>query len=132
MTDERKAEARTTIHGAGAGTVRPEEIEKRARELAEIDGRTAEDVNDDDRARAKEELLRLQSEKEPLEELEGRADLNRNPADPAAYHGEEAPHRQTGDEESYSEEAAEEGVSEAGHEQMLEAERDRESENTEL
>ncbi|ACB73337.1 hypothetical protein [Opitutus terrae] len=51
---------RILLHGKGTGGISRADIERRARELADIDGRSGADITDDDLARAKADLLGLQ------------------------------------------------------------------------
>ena len=104
----------------GIGTVTPQMIEKRAREIARTDGRTQ--ANDLDRSRAREELTgaALDSERAPTREESGR-----NWQMPLVSTGEKAPTVRPEDDENIPEKLIREGVEEADHDQRVSSERDR-------
>ena len=96
----------------GIGTVAPQMIEKRAREIARSDGRVQ--PNDLDRAHAREELTSVasDSEKPPTRE-----DPGRDWGMPIVSSGEKAPTVRPEDEENIPEKLIQEGVDEADHDQ---------------
>ena len=96
----------------GVGTVTPQMIEERAREIARGDGRTQ--PNDLDRARAGEELTGVtsDSEKPPTREEPGR-----DWGMPLVSSGEKAPTVRPEDEENIPEKLIQEGIEEADHDQ---------------
>src|SRR5262249_37556579 len=98
----------------GLGTVTPQMIEERAREIARSDGRAR--PNDLDRTRAREELTGATSysEKRPTREEPGR-DWQMS----LVSTGEKAPTVRPEDEENISEKLVREGVEEADHDQRL-------------
>ena len=113
-----------TVHGGGLGAPTPEQVEKRAREIALIDERDPNDYTDADWDQARRELLgevippppeederaaRMQEEWEVTPDNLGRR-VNRG--------GTQA------DEESVGEQLVTDGVEEANHDQMLEARRE--------
>lgn len=104
----------------GIGTVTPQMIEKRAREIARTDGRTQ--ANDLDRSRAREELTGAASDSEraPTREEPGR-DWQM----PLVSTGEKAPIVRPEDDENIPEKLIQEGVEEADHDQRLSSERER-------
>ena len=114
---------RLFVHGQGTGGVGRADIERRARELAAIDGRSGAEITDDDLARARAELLGLQLPATTAEDNEADAGLNRDPSDPPSVSGHETPLREGSDPEKALERLALEGVEEAQHEQMLAARR---------
>jgi hypothetical protein len=106
----------------GIGTVTPQMVEQRAREIAQSDGRA--EVNDLDRTRAREELIGpvSSSDRPPTREEPGR-DWQM----PLVSTGEKAPTVRPEDEQNIPEELIEEGVEEADHDQRLSSGETRES-----
>jgi len=104
----------------GLGTVTPQMIEERAREIARSDGRAQ--PNELDRTRAREELTGTTSasEKPPTREEPGR-DWQM----PLVSTGEKAPTVRPEDDENIPEKLVQEGVEEADHDQRLSSERNR-------
>ena len=113
-----------TVHGGGFGAPTPEQVEKRAREIAMIDEREPNEYTDADWDQARRELLgevtppppeeseqaaRRQEEWEVTPDDRGHR-VNRPGADD--------------DEESVGEQLVTDGVEEAIHDQMLEARRE--------
>ncbi|PYK27732.1 MAG: hypothetical protein DME52_03175 [Verrucomicrobia bacterium] len=96
----------------GIGTVTPQMIEERAREIARGDGRAQS--NDLDRARAREELTGAtpDSEKPPTREEPGR-----DWGMPLVSSGEKAPTVRPEDDENIPDKLIQEGVDEADHDQ---------------
>jgi hypothetical protein len=105
----------------GLGTVMPQMIEERAREIARSDGRCK--ANDLDRTNAREELTGAApgSEKSPTTEEPGR-DWQM----PFVSTGEKAPTVHPEDDENIPEKLIREGVEEADQDQRLSAGRTRE------
>jgi hypothetical protein len=98
----------------GLGTVTPQMIEERAREIARTDGRSH--PNDLDRTSAREELIGATagSQKRPTREEPGR-DWQM----PLVSTGEKAPKVRPEDDENIPEKLVREGVEEADHDQRL-------------
>jgi hypothetical protein len=96
----------------GVGTVTPQMIEERAREIARGDGRAQ--PNDLDRTRAREELTGLTSgsDKPPRREEPGR-DWEM----PLVSSGEKVPTVRPEDDENIPEKLIKEGIEEADHDQ---------------
>jgi hypothetical protein len=128
----RKATNRISEGFKGVGTISPEMVRQRARELAEIDGRPADEFTENDWLEAKRELLH------PHREI-----ISEDPADEAVENlkqwdmapGTTGTHKEAdlGEEASSTEQLVEEGVNEAEHEQFVEArklEREKESEGS--
>lgn len=111
-------------HAAGMGEADEDMVEQRARELAEIDGLTAGDVNEGHRAQARQELLGEDDPTMPNDDEGAMADLIERddvlgesggataPATNAAVHSDE----QTIGEALYTE-----GINEAEHDRMVES-----------
>jgi hypothetical protein len=108
----------------GIGTVTPQMVEQRARELAQSDGRAQ--ANDLDQTQAREELTgpMSTSERPPTREEPGR-DWEM----PLVSTGEKAPTVRPEDEQNVLEEVVEEGLEEADHDQRLSSGQTRESES---
>jgi hypothetical protein len=105
----------------GLGTVTPEMIEERAREIARSDGRSQ--ANDLDRSRAREDLTGPTSDSEKLPTTE---EPGRDWQMPLVSTGEKAPTVRPEDDENIVEKLFQEGIEEADHDQRLSSERNRE------
>ena len=116
--DETHSKGKITRGTKGIGTVTPQMIHERAREIARTDGRAK--PNDLDRVRAREELTgsTTGSEKLPTKEEPGR-DWEM----PLVSTGEKAPTVRPDDDENIPEKLVQEGVEEADHDQRLSSER---------
>ena len=114
MMDETHSRGKIVRGTEGLGTVTPQMIEERAREIAFSDGRTQQ--NDLDRTRAREDLTGTtsDSEKPPTREEPGR-DWQM----PLVSTGEKAPTVRPEDDENIPEKLVQEGVEEADHDQRL-------------
>ena len=103
------------VRGAeGLGTVTPQMIEERSREIARSDGRAQ--PNDLDRIRAREDLTGItpDSEKPPMREEPGR-DWQM----PLVSTGEKVPTVRPEDDENIPEKLIQEGIEEADHDQRV-------------
>lgn len=122
-----KNEARTgriADHSHGLGTVTEEMVQRRAREIAETNGRLPHEFNALDVDQARSELLGRQIETSEMPE--DFREWDELPAQP----GRRAITRNADDEQTVAEELVEEGVQEAEHEQLVEG--NRASRRTEL
>lgn len=126
---DRPSDARIEWHGEESGTMTSDMIEERAREIARIEGRTAKQVTENDRDRAR---LELRDDALILSSDDAHSDLvaTRNPADPTVELGHQVESFVTDDEQTLSEKEVLEGIREAEHERML-ASRDEEEEESE-
>lgn len=107
-------------HGKAVGVSSPQDLERRARELARIDGR--DEPSADDRERARLELLNENLPPTVSQDADASMQsLSRDPSDPATDRGRQAPEYMDVDEEEAVERLALEGVEEAQHEQMVQA-----------
>ncbi len=97
----------------------PEDLERRAIELALIGNRTT--VNDSDRAQARAELQDRELPDAINEDAESMQSMSRDPSDPLADRGRQVPAHGDEDQKTVLEKMTLEGVEEAQHEQMLEA-----------
>jgi hypothetical protein len=104
----------------GLGTVTPQMVEQRAREIARSDGRSQS--NELDWTRAREELTGPTSDSE---ELPTREEPGRDWQMPLVSTGEKAPTVRPEDDENIPEKLIQEGIEEADHNQRLSSERDR-------
>ncbi|HWA87644.1 MAG TPA: hypothetical protein VG710_15550 [Opitutus sp.] len=112
---------RVLRHGHGAGTISKADIERRARELAAIDGRSGAKITNDDLARARAELAGRNLPATTSEDVEGTVGISRDPSEPPSDSGHAEPQREGNDPEKSIERLALEGVEEAQHDQMLAA-----------
>lgn len=95
------------------------DIEKRAREVARIEGHRA--VSNDDRRQAEQELNGEDIPAVSDEDAEGLSSLSRDPSEPASNPGHQIPDREGEDEQQATERLVAEGVNEAEHDQMVAA-----------
>jgi hypothetical protein len=107
------------IHGEGFGVASPDEIERRARELALIDGRTA--ATDTDRREARDEFQNRELPESTTEDAPPAPGATRDPSEPLSDSGRQNPDRSEPDEDTALEKLTLEGVEEAQHEQMVES-----------
>jgi len=117
----KKNQHKFLLHGQGAGELTDDMVEARAREIAVIRGRTAEQVSEEDRAEAWAEL---QGELLPAptdSDGESAGALTRDPSEPVSVPGRHIPNMEPEDDSSAIEQLATEGVEEAQHDQMLAA-----------
>ena len=110
-----------SLHGSGMGVPSPEDIEKRARELAMIDERDPEKFTEADWSQARKELLGVEHPTPP-EETKQSAELSDDWYVAAPSRGHRVPRPGTEEEEeTVGEHLVNGGVEEATHDQMLEA-----------
>src|SRR5437667_4128484 len=113
-----------SVHGNGVGAPSPEEVEKRAREIAMIDERNPDEFTDADWVQARRELLGVPAVDAPEEPGDG-LDV---PEEEREIVPESPAHRasRTGfnEDESLGETLVSGGLEEAAHDQMLEARRE--------
>jgi hypothetical protein len=110
-------------HGNGIGAPSPEEVERRAREIAMIDERNPDEFTEADWAQARHELMGEENNVPP-EETPDNADMTEEWNVIASSKGHRIPRPGTEEEESVGEHLVIEGVEEATHDQMLEARRE--------
>ena len=114
---------RITQHGAGLGTVTPEMVQRRAREIALSDGRAGNEVTSADWEQARRELLGAAnppSAESDIEEAESTTGWD--PAPPTI--GRRAETQEVDDEETMAEQLMQEGIEEADHDERVEAGRE--------
>lgn len=112
------------MHGNGLGAPSPEDIEKRAREIAMIDERDPKEFTDSDWNQALKELLGAEHPTPP-EETKQSAALSDDWYVAASSRGKRSPRPGVDEEEeSVGEHLVTGGVEDATHDQMLEARRE--------
>jgi hypothetical protein len=116
----RESSGKISAHGNGVGAPSPEEVEKRAREIAMIDERDPDEFTDADWTQARKELMGVEHATPP-EETEQNAKLTEEWNVVPGSVGHRAPRPGDEEEETVGEELVTEGLEEAAHDQMLEA-----------
>jgi hypothetical protein len=111
--------AKISSHSRGLGTATPEMLEKRARELAVINGRNSDEFNEADLLQARQELIRTQQVVKDLDEPEATATTGAEKVQSTSGHQSES--RPARDEQLVAEELVQEGLDEAQHDRMYEA-----------
>jgi hypothetical protein len=112
------------VHGNGVGVPGPEEIEKRAREIALINERDPDEYSDADWDQAQRELSGVATNAPP-EETKASETLEEEWEVTPNDHGHRVPRAGVdGDDETLGEQLVAGGVDEATHDQMLEARRE--------
>jgi len=111
------------VHGNGLGAPSPEEVERRAREIAMIDERNHNEFTDADWKQARRELMGEENNTPP-EETSDNADLTEEWTVVASSKGHRMPRPGTDEEETVGEHLVSDGLEEAAHDQMLEARRE--------
>ena len=109
-----------SLHGNGMGVPSPEDIERRAREIATIDERDPDEFTEADWKRARRELMGEENNTPP-EETPDNADLTEEWSVIASSRGHRIPRPGTEEEETIGEQCVVDGLQEAAHDQMLEA-----------
>jgi hypothetical protein len=112
-----------SVHGNGVGAPSPEEVERRAREIAMIEERNPDEFTDADWAQARRELLGAVLPVPP-EETKQNADLVEEWEVVANNTGHRVPRAGLEEEETLGEQLVTDGLEEAAHDQMLEARRE--------
>ncbi|HEX4638599.1 MAG TPA: hypothetical protein VH170_03855 [Chthoniobacterales bacterium] len=121
MKDKKPSDGKIEVHGNGMGVASPEDIERRAREIALIDEREPDKFTDADWNQARRELLG-ELETEPPEEDEKTVQLEAEWEVTPDNRGHRVPRPGVEeDEESVGEHLVSDGREEAAHDQMLEA-----------
>ena len=127
LSDQSPEPSGKIIDGAdGVGEIDKDMVEERARELAEIDGLTAEDVNEGHRLQARKELRGADDPFTPNDDAGGVGDLIERDDVPGESGSSTAPATNSasfGDEESVGEALYAEGIEEATHDRMVESRR---------
>jgi hypothetical protein len=123
MKPDRSEEGRLSNRGEGLGTATEDMVQRRAREIAVINGREENNVLDGDVEQARRELQgreRLHSDANAAESV---PESQRWAPVPESV-GRKAPTVPAPDEQTVAEKLVEEGVADAEHDQMIKATRD--------
>jgi hypothetical protein len=107
-------------HSRGLGTVTPELVAQRAREIALINGRPSEKANESDFAQAKRELMGVETPDSASTETTAIAATKAWDPVPGSM-GRQIDNQNTDDEQAVAQKLVEEGIVEAEHERMVEA-----------
>jgi len=118
MNDNSHPAGKISVHGNGFGAPSPDEVEKRAREIALIAERDPDEFTDADWDQARRELRGAQASSAP-EETESNAEVVEEWNVVAASKGHHTPRIE--DDENLGEQLVEDGLEEAAHDQMVEA-----------
>jgi len=116
---------KTVVHGRPVGEITQDDIEQRASEIAEIEGRGT--VEADNRQQATDEMEGRSLPDATTEDDQSVGSLSRDPSDPPAFYGKAAPNFSEPNEQEELEHLVLDGVEEAQHDQMLEARKRRET-----
>ena len=124
MKEDKPISGKISVHGNGVGVPGPEDIERRAREIAMIDERDPDEFTDADWSKAREELMGVENN-EPPEEDDKTIKLEKEWEITPDDRGRRVPRPGTEeDEESVGEQLVTGGKDEAARDQMLEARRE--------
>jgi len=118
MNDHSHPAGKISLHGDGLGAPSPDEVEKRAREIALIAERDPDEFTDADWDQARRELLGAHVSNAP-EETDENAEVVEEWNVVAASGGHRAPRVE--DDENLGEQLVSDGIEEAAHDQMVEA-----------
>ena len=111
------------LHGNGTGDLSGDDVERRARENAIIDGRDASAVTEADRAQARAELRGVDLPDTTGDDVEGIGGLIRDRSEPPSLTGRQTTNWEGPDSQKAVERLVSEGAEEAQHDQMLAARR---------
>src|SRR5438045_7160660 len=124
MKENRPSSGKIELHGNGMGVASPEDIERRAREIALIDERNPEEFTDADWSQAREELRGVENN-DPPEENDNTIKLEKEWEITPDNRGRRVPRPGVEeDEETVGEHLVTDGREEAARDQMLEARRE--------
>src|SRR5579864_6978336 len=124
MKEKKPSDGKISLHWNGMGVPAPEDIERRAREIAMIDERNPDEFTDADWSQAREELLGEMA-KVPPEEDDKNIKLEEEWEVTPDNRGRRVPRPGIEeDEESVGEHLVNGGIDEATHDQMVEARRE--------
>jgi hypothetical protein len=123
MKEKRPGGGKIELHGNGMGVPSPEDIERRAREIAMIDERDPDEFTDADWSQARQELMGSENN-DPPEETPDNSEMTEEWEVVASSKGHRAPRQIPEEDESLGEHLVSDGRKEAAHDQMLEARRE--------
>lgn len=107
------------LHGKPMAGFSKADLERRARELAEIDNRL--NITDEDRERARLEFMNRDLPEVQNEDADSMQSMSRDPSDPATDRGHKTPNYMDSTEDRMLQRLVLEGVEEAQHDQMTAA-----------
>ena len=111
---------RIAHHGQGLGTITPDMVQRRAREIALSDGRAANEVTSADWEQARRELLGAGNDRTAETDIEEAGSTTGwDPAPPSI--GQRAETQEVDDEQTMAERLTQEGVDEADHDERVQA-----------
>ena len=125
--DSPRAKGKILNHDAGLGEAGSEDVERRARELAEIAGIGRDESIDDFRLQAREELRGTLDPNIPTDDEGPAANMIAEDDVPGENGGAVAPETNAathGDEQTVGEQLYGEGIDEADHDRMVESRRE--------
>src|SRR5207244_5450967 len=121
MKEKKPSSGKISLHGNGMGVAAPEDIERRAREIAMIDERNADEFTDADWSQAREELMGSENH-EPPEETPDNSKVTEEWEVTPNDRGHRVPRSGIEDEEeTVGEHLVSDGRAEAAQDQMREA-----------
>jgi len=124
MKEKKPISGKISVHGNGVGVPSPEDIERRAREIALIDERNPDDFTDTDWSKAREELMGVE-DNDPPEEDANTIRLEKEWEITPDDRGRRVPRPGIEeDEESVGEQLVNDGREEASRDQMIDARRE--------
>ncbi len=121
MNENKPSSGKIELHGNGMGVPSPEDIERRAREIAMIDERNPDEFTDTDWNHARAELMGTENN-EPPEETPDNSKVTKEWEITPDDRGRRVPRSGIEDEEeTVGERLVSDGREEAAHDQMVEA-----------
>ena len=121
MKEKKPSSGKIELHGSGMGVPSPEDIERRAREIAMIDERTPAEFTDADWSQARQELMGAENN-DPPEETPDNSKVTEEWEVTPDDRGRRVPRSGIEDEEeTVGEQLVSDGREEAAHDQMVEA-----------
>ena len=121
MKEKKPSSGKIELHGSGMGVPSPEDIERRAREIALIDERNPDEFTDADWSHARAELMGSENN-EPPEETPDNSKVTEEWEVTPDDRGRRVPRSGIEDEEeTVGEQLVSDGREEAAHDQMVEA-----------
>lgn len=121
MNIKQPTRGKILLHGLGSGSIAGSDVERRAEEIASINGHGS--ITNSDRDEARAELDGGMIPATTGDDVEGVAGLIRDPSEPPSVRGHQTPNREGPDGQKAVERLVAEGVEEAEHDQMLAARR---------
>lgn len=117
----RENQGKVILHGQGTGGITAADIDRRAREIAAIDGRGSMPPTPEDRKQAVAELTGQTVHPTLNDDGQSRGAISRDPSSAPVYFDNQRSTDQDVDEQEVTERLALEGVEEAQHDQMTAA-----------